>query len=377
MRAPTGLAEPPAGKNAPELRLNAVCPYYTMYPLSFPLDELKSAQPGEAVLDPFCGRGTTLFAARLRGLEAVGIDLNPVAVAIARAKLASTTVGRVKNLADELISSHQDAETPTGQFWTLAFDSKTLQDICALRTGLMTAGEGHTAALLRAVFLGALHGPRNKGEPSYLSNQMPRSYATKPAPAVRFWEKHELLPTAINVSDVLGRRLDRLFAASPPAPVGGRVIEGDARTALSGTRRRFSRVITSPPYLGMRTYLPDQWLRNWALGGEPTPEYALPGQISSQRPETFAEELADAWNAISERCLPGAQMTVRFGALPSIPIDPSDLITDSLRRCKASWQVVEVRSAGGAHNGRRQADQFVSESSSPITEKDIRAVLDA
>ncbi|HET9395875.1 MAG TPA: hypothetical protein VFO36_07440, partial [Nitrospiraceae bacterium] len=140
---------------------------------------------------------------------------------------------------------------------------------------------------------------------------------------------------------------------------------------------RFSRIVTSPPYLGMRTYLPDQWLRNWALGGEPTPEYALSGQISSQRPETFAKELADAWTAISERCLPGARMTVRFGALPSIPIDPSDLIEESLRRCKASWEVVEVRSAGEAHNGRRQADQFAPEASDPIAEKDIVAILNA
>ena len=374
MRAAAGLAEPPAGKNAPELRLNAVCPYYTMYPLSFPLDELKAAQSGEVVLDPFCGRGTTLFAARLQGLEAVGIDLNPVAVAIARAKLASTTPGRVTNLAKELIASHQGAEIPKGRFWTLAFDEKTLRDVCALRAGLQTAGEGHTASLLRAVFLGALHGPRNKGEPSYLSNQMPRSYATKPEPAVRFWEKHELLPAAIDVSNVLKRRVDRVLTATVPG-VTGRVIQGDARTALCGTRRRFSRVITSPPYLGMRTYLPDQWLRNWALGGEPAPEYALAGQIASQHPETFAQELADAWTAISERCLPGARMTVRFGALPSIPVEPSKVIADSLRRSEASWEVVETRSAGAAHNGRRQADQFSPEASAPIAETDVVAIL--
>lgn len=376
MRASASLADPPLERNAPELRLNAVCPYYTMYPLSFPLDELKGAQPGEAVLDPFCGRGTTLFAARLRGLQAVGIDLNPVAVAIARAKLASTTHGRVMSLADELIASHQDVETPEGRFWTLAFHAETLRETCALRAGLLTGGEGHTASLLRAVFLGALHGPRNKGEPSYLSNQMPRTYATKPEPAVRFWEKHELLPTRIDVTSVLRRRVDRVLSAPIPT-VTGRVIEGDARTALCGTRRRFSRVITSPPYLGMRTYLPDQWLRYWALGGDPMPTYVLPGQIASQHPETFAQELADAWTAIGERCLPGARMTVRFGALPSIPIEPSELIADSLDRSGASWQVIETRSAGAAHHGRRQADQFSPKASTALTETDVIAVLGA
>jgi hypothetical protein len=39
------------------------CPYYTMFPLDFPLAWLRRARPGEWVLDPFCGRGTTLYCA--------------------------------------------------------------------------------------------------------------------------------------------------------------------------------------------------------------------------------------------------------------------------------------------------------------------------
>src|SRR5712691_204242 len=74
---------------SPVRRLNGICPYYTMFPLEFPLRQLKHAAVGDWVLDPFCGRGTTNFAARLRGLPSVGIDSNPVAVAIAAAKLVN------------------------------------------------------------------------------------------------------------------------------------------------------------------------------------------------------------------------------------------------------------------------------------------------
>jgi hypothetical protein len=40
-----------------------------------------------------------------------------------------------------------------------------------------------------------------------------------------------------------------------------------------------SRIVTSPPYYGMRTYLPDQWIRNWFLGGPPEVDYSIKGQL--------------------------------------------------------------------------------------------------
>lgn len=76
-------------------RLNTACPYFTMFPLSFPLDVLRAAAPTDRVLDPFCGRGTTLFAARTLGLYSAGVDASPVAAAIAASKVAEVTVDEV------------------------------------------------------------------------------------------------------------------------------------------------------------------------------------------------------------------------------------------------------------------------------------------
>ena len=45
------------------------------------------SNPGDTVLDPFCGCGTTLVEAYKFGRRAIGIDLNPIAVIIAKAKL--------------------------------------------------------------------------------------------------------------------------------------------------------------------------------------------------------------------------------------------------------------------------------------------------
>ena len=43
-------------------------------------------QPGELVVDPYCGSGTTLLESALLARRAVGVDLNPLAVLIARVK---------------------------------------------------------------------------------------------------------------------------------------------------------------------------------------------------------------------------------------------------------------------------------------------------
>jgi len=50
---------------------------------------LLGLESGSWVLDPFCGSGTTLLEAAHCGWNAIGVDLNPLAVLIARAKIAA------------------------------------------------------------------------------------------------------------------------------------------------------------------------------------------------------------------------------------------------------------------------------------------------
>ena len=144
--------------------LNGICPYFTMFPLEFPLTVLsRHAKRGEAVLDPFAGRGTTLYAGRLRGLHAYGIDSNPVAAAISEAKLANTSPGRVIAAARRILSEIPDVcDIPQGEFWRRAFHDNVLNNLCRLRAGLLFNCESDARKALRALILGALHGPRAK-----------------------------------------------------------------------------------------------------------------------------------------------------------------------------------------------------------------------
>jgi hypothetical protein len=115
--------------------LNAVCPYYTMFPLEFPLGVLaRRSRPKQWVLDPFCGRGTTTFAARLLGLPSVGLDSNPLAAALAAAKLPSVSPRQVSATARYILHRHPEpGDVPSGGFWRSAYNPTTLRQLCRLR----------------------------------------------------------------------------------------------------------------------------------------------------------------------------------------------------------------------------------------------------
>jgi DNA modification methylase len=67
------------------------------------LVEFISAGAGrtQPILDPFCGSGTVLVEARASGLRTVGVDLNPLAVLIARAKTWTAPPRRRKALREK------------------------------------------------------------------------------------------------------------------------------------------------------------------------------------------------------------------------------------------------------------------------------------
>src|SRR3712207_6460463 len=85
--------------------LNAICPYFTVFPVEYPLQIIqKHRKLNPTVIDPFCGRGTTIYAARKIGLRSYGFDISPVAAAIAKAKLASASISDILSLAAILMA---------------------------------------------------------------------------------------------------------------------------------------------------------------------------------------------------------------------------------------------------------------------------------
>ena len=360
--------------------LNGLCPYYTMFRLSFPFDVLATARTGEWVFDPFCGRGTTILAARLRGLPSVGVDSNPVAGAIAAAKLAQVRACEVGALARKILTEMRPGPvpaTPQGDFWGLCYAPGTLRDVCRIRNYLLASCTTRVEVALRGVMLGILHGPRNKGKPTHLSNQMPRSYSTKPGPAIRYWRKHGSKPVEISVLEAVRRRARFSFKEVPPSTLG-KIITGDSRTFeftqhlahIRGLSR--PRPITECGHTSLTT-----GSATGSSAGQVTWITAQPDeQLSHQSEDKFVSDLATVWKRTAEVCLTGAKFICRFGALRSRKKDPRDLFKRSLSEADCGWRIVTIRDAGTSHHGHRQCDQFGTCKSEPLEEIDVYAVLE-
>ena len=363
--------------------LNAVCPYFTMFPLEYPMRVLASSRlctyRRAVLVDPYCGRGTALYAARLLGVAAYGVDIAPVAVAVARAKLADTNVDEVLKLFDELLAETQTSAVPKGDFWRLAFHLDTLRTVCRVRAGLPSR-RCDAAAMLRAVMLGALHGPMAKTPEaaSYFSNQMPRTFAAKPQYAIGYWRRKGDVAPNVDVRAIVRKRLQRVFRKPiPEARTGVADVRcADSRTAAAFARlkAKITHVVTSPPYYGLRTYSQDQWLREWFLGGSDTVDYGRAAGLDHSSPEAFSEELARVWNQIGDHASQRVRLYIRFGGIGSRKSPADQILRDSLRASRHPWRVLTRHRANSANFGKRQALQMQA-TNGPVEEHDYVVCL--
>jgi hypothetical protein len=224
--------------------------------------------------------------------------------------------------------------------------------------------------------LGCLHGPVNKVEEqrSYFSNQMPRTFAAKPAYAVKYWKERRLRAPNVDVLAVLRRKLVRLNGSEFGAPGAiGQARLGDSRyaSALPFSFRDFSVIVTSPPYYGMRTYVQDQWLRAWFLGGPEQVNYVNDSQLQHTGTDVFAKSLGQVWRNMARSTSDSLDMYVRFGVIPSSTVDAKSLMRESLEESGVKWKEVSVRAAKTASSGKRQADHMAAESAAAL-EYDFR-----
>lgn len=355
-----------------------------MFPLDFPQRVIAEYhEPNTAILDPFCGRGTSLFAARKSGIYSIGIDSSPVAAAIARSKVLCTTPEKILLVAKRILSSNKNPQVPVGEFWEYAYHPETLYSICKLRESLLNNCSTPERQALCAILLGALHGPLSQHGTSYLSNQCPRTYSPKPNYSIKFWKDRGMTPPKVDVLDIISLRANRYFP-SIYEPYTGLVLKEDSTkpkvfkkisSNIAKVNTALGLIITSPPYYGMRTYIPDQWLRNWFVGGLPIVDYSTSSQISHSGIDMFVNELKTVWLHCATITARNGKIAVRFGAINDRVVDPETIIRRSFD--DTPWSIIKVDQAGIPSQKSRQLNSFskVKSPKAQIEEIDIIAEL--
>lgn len=94
--------------------------------------------PGDWILDPFCGSGTVLVEAAAAGRNSLGTDVDPVAVAVARSKTHRFHPSALATNADTLLANLQPFRRPPSEYRRLMFDHLEPDISRRERTGLGT-----------------------------------------------------------------------------------------------------------------------------------------------------------------------------------------------------------------------------------------------
>lgn len=279
------------------------------------------SEPGEIVLDPFCGRGTTLLESRLAGRIGVANDLNPLAAAIAGAKNVSVRLENATERVSELERRFElatylpEASAQSGEI-NLIYHPHTLAQLCYLRRRLLSSKTAIDRLLIGAI-LGLMHGnERQDGSSSYLSISMPNTFSMAPEYVRKFVAERRLQRVERNVFQALRDKLLRLFRTGGCAGPEGVVTCADAKALgsvpeLEPFRGKVRFVLGSPPYLNIVNYAKQNWIRLWFLRADVQEAHnALDDDLLMQPWLNFMNRVIDG---LSELLSPGGTMVFVIG----------------------------------------------------------------
>jgi len=304
-------------------RWASVGPYYAMFPVDFALDVIeKYTQPGDRVLDPFVGRGSSIYAAAARGRNGCGIEINPVGWLYSIVKLRPTEQGPVLKRLQEIGRAAAWVDVDQARlpiFFTWAYAPTVLRFLITAREELRWKKSRVDQTLMTFILI-YLHGRRSFS----LSNQMRDSKAMAPDYAIRWWQERDMYPPEINPITFLEQRIAWRYTKGYPE-LEGDVLLGDSVNILTSNRvrralnRPFNFLFTSPPYFGITNYHYDQWLRLWMLGQSPTPrrpEGRGRWQRKFESQSDYRELLLQVFQGAARRLHEEAVVFVRTDARP-------------------------------------------------------------
>jgi len=259
---------------------HSLCSYLGAFPPSLANYFIKYfTDENDLVFDPFSGRGTTLLESRILNRNAIASDLNPIALALSKAKSHTLKVENILNRIDELESDYDYAlfmpeATAQPDEIHLIYHPRTLAQLCYLKMALIDSVDKIDEYLVGAV-LGIMHGGERKdGTSGYASISMPNTFSMSPEYVRRFVQTKQLNREFRDVFQLLRDKTARTFQKHKMPNREAIVIEYDAKQISKEIEfKKFNNkvdlLLTSPPYLGIVNYARQNWILSLFLNSDP------------------------------------------------------------------------------------------------------------
>lgn len=329
--------------------MHTMCSYQGMFPAKIVHYFIQTySQPGEVVLDPFSGRGTTVLQARVEGRRAVGNDLNPLGYVLTSAKAAPPTWTQLLDYVDSLERAYKRGravEPDVHDDIRMLFHPQTLMQLCFVRQTLLTTGmAGWTPAqfMVAGCIAGILHGAtRQDGSSAYLSISMPNTFSMSPAYVKKFIREKSLKAPEQDVFARLREKIARQYLDALDGDDGA--THNDDAVKLLGCRRLTSKVdllVTSPPYLRVVNYGTANWIRLWWLGVDEVSRQRGRGRRRLDAELDHAHRY-EAYSAFMARVLAGTSRVLKPNGIAAFVI--GDVATpdgDSVALASQLWKDV-------------------------------------
>lgn len=257
---------------------NSICPAHSIHSYTAKLIPQiprylieKYTRKNDNIFDPFCGSGTTLLEAALLSRNAIGIDINPLAVLISGTKTTPLDIDEL-SLAIRLIKEKTKKGNgrtivafPNMDYW---FCKKAQEELSIINFSVKNFN-GKSNKAINKFLLTCFSSIIRKS--SYADPRMAKTYKSK---RVIGKIKSGWTPTPIQYFDeVLDKNFERVKSLSEHLNANNnyvKVFQGDAReTSALLKQNGFDEVdfiITSPPYINAQDYFRSYKLELWWLG---------------------------------------------------------------------------------------------------------------
>ena len=225
----------------------------------------RSSEPGDTVLDPFCGSGTVVREALALRRNAIGLDVNPLAALFTRAKVGSYSKDLLEQQLAQLCGSFKTETTtfdltfPNAEYWFTPATLRKLGTIRSIVDRLPQQMSSPYPDFWRAVLASIVR------QSSRADTRGPKPFISKRARESRkgkHFDPFKLFAHAANA------RIELLTGSHGHLGSNhAEVIHGNATTLHTSIQSTpVDAIVTSPPYLNAQDYYRSSKLEIWVVG---------------------------------------------------------------------------------------------------------------